>query len=195
MTRFTIIATPIAGLTLLQRYPRSDERGYLDRLFCHEDLASIINGRAIIQINRTYTAKAGTLRGMHFQFPPYAEMKLVSCLRGEVYDVALDLRRGSPTFLNWHAEYLSAANSRTLCIPEGFAHGFQTLAADCELLYLHTAAYQPQGEAGVNALDPRLDIRWPLPVMDRSVRDQAHPFLDPEFSGIDFVEPSLVSTG
>jgi dTDP-4-dehydrorhamnose 3,5-epimerase len=108
MTRFTLIATPIARLTLIKRYTCSDKRGYLDRLFCHEDLASIIEGRTIIQINRTYTAKAGTLRGMHFQLPPYAEMKLVSCLRGEVYDVAIDLRCGSPTLLEWHAEYLTA---------------------------------------------------------------------------------------
>jgi dTDP-4-dehydrorhamnose 3,5-epimerase len=107
-------------------------------------------------------------------------MKLVSCLRGEVFDVAVDRRQDSPTFLQWHAERLSADNHKTLAIPEGFAHGFQTLTADCELLYLHTAAYEPDAEDGLNALDPGLAIDWPLPISDRSVRDQALPAIDPE---------------
>ena len=96
------------------------------------------------------TASRGTVRGMHFQHPPHAETKFVSCLRGEVFDVAVDLRNGSPTFLHWHAEILSADNHRTLVIPEGFAHGFQTLSDDCEMLYFHTAAYNPEAEGGLN---------------------------------------------
>jgi dTDP-4-dehydrorhamnose 3,5-epimerase len=174
MSRFSIQSTPLAGLCLLQRHPIGDERGYLERLFCFQELQSIIEQRAILQINHSLTAKAGTLRGLHFQHPPHAEMKLVSCLCGEVFDVAVDLRQGSPTFLHWHAEHLSADNHRTLAIPEGFAHGFQTLTADCELLYLHTAAYQPTAEGGLDALDPALAIHWPLPISDRSARDQAH---------------------
>jgi len=184
MPRFTTDPTPLAGLSLIQRHPIGDERGYLERLFCTQDLQAIIGQRSILQINHTLTAKAGTVRGLHYQHPPHAEMKLVSCLRGEVFDVAVDLRQDSPTFLHWHAEHLSADNHRTLAIPEGFAHGFQTLTTDCELLYLHTAAYQPDAEDGINALDSKLAIRWPLPISDRSARDQAHAPITVAFTGL-----------
>jgi len=153
-------------------------------LFCTDELKPIIEQRRIVQINRTHTEKAGSVRGIHFQHPPFAEMKLVSCLRGEVFDVAVDLRKNSPTFLQWHAEVLTEANHKTLVIPEGFAHGFQTLTDDCELLYLHTAAYAPDFEAGLNALDPRLTITWPMPIAERSMRDQHHAMLTSEFSGL-----------
>ena len=118
-----------------------------------------------MQINHTLTGRRGTVRGMHYQRPPHAETKFISCLRGEVFDVAVDLRHDSPTFLRWHAEVLSAENHRTLVVPEGFAHGFQTLAEDCELLYLHTAAFAADSEGALNANDPR-------------------PILDDEFLGI-----------
>lgn len=184
MKRITLTDTPLAGLKLLTRHPISDERGYLERLFCRMELADLLEGRSIEQINHTLTAKAGMVRGMHFQYPPHAEMKLVICLKGEIFDVAVDLRRQSPSFLHWHAEYLSAANHRTLVIPEGFAHGFQTLTDDCELLYLHTASYHADVEGALNALDPRLGIAWPLPVRDRSDRDRAHPLLGDSFTGV-----------
>jgi len=169
---------------MIQRQPLGDERGYLERMFCSEEFQSIIGDRRIVQINHTKTAKTGTVRGMHFQHPPYAEMKFVSCLRGEAFDVAVDLRQGSPNFLKWRAEVLSEENHKTFAIPEGFAHGFQTLSDDCELLYFHTAAYQPEAEAGLNALDERLSIKWPLPIAERSVRDQQHPALSDDFAGI-----------
>ena len=121
---------------------------------------------------------------MHYQNPPYAEMKLVSCLKGEVYDVAVDLRKDSPTFLKWHATILSEENHRSFAIPEGFAHGFQTLTDHCELIYLHTAAYAPEAEAGIDALDPFVGIEWPLPITERSVRDQAHRKFNVEFLGL-----------
>lgn len=184
MPRFTTEPTPLTGLNLIQRHPIGDERGYLERLFCTQELHAIIGQRRIMQINHTLTAKAGTVRGLHFQHPPHAEMKLVTCLRGEVFDVAVDLRQDSPTFLHWHAERLSADNHRTLAIPEGFAHGFQTLTEDCELLYLHTAAYQPDAEDGLNALDPRLAIDWPRPISERSARDQAHALITAAFTGL-----------
>lgn len=184
MSRFTLNATPLAGLTLVQRHPIGDQRGYLERLYCCDELADLLDGRAIAQINRTLTVKTGTVRGLHFQYPPHAETKLITCLKGEVFDVAIDLRQGSPTCLHWHAERLSADNHRTLVIPEGFAHGFQTLAANCELLYLHTAPYQADAEGALNAVDPRLAIAWPLPIAERSARDQAHPLLEEGFIGI-----------
>jgi len=123
------------------------------------------------------------VRGLHFQHPPHAEDKLVSCLRGEVFDVAVDLRQGSATFLQWHAEILSADNARSLLIPQGFAHGFQTLTDDCELLYLHSRAYAAGAEGALNVRDPALAIRWPLAFTDISERDAQHPLLTREFTG------------
>jgi dTDP-4-dehydrorhamnose 3,5-epimerase len=121
---------------------------------------------------------------MHFQHPPHAETKFVSCLRGEVFDVAVDLRQGSPTFLHWHAEILTADNHKTLVIPEGCAHGFQTLTKDCEMLYLHTNAYRADAEGGLNAIDTRLAILWPLPITEQSERDSTHPFVSEDFCGV-----------
>jgi len=184
MSRFIINNTPIEGLQVIRRQPIGDARGYLERLFCTNELKGLIGDRSIMQINRTLTAKTGTVRGMHFQHPPQAEMKLVSCLRGEVFDVAVDLRKDSPTFLQWHAEVLNEKNHRTFSIPEGFAHGFQTLTEDCELIYLHTAAYAPEADAGLNALDSHLAIAWPLPIAERSERDRQHLMLTTEFSGL-----------
>lgn len=183
-SRFDILDTPLRGLKLIQRKPIGDHRGYLERMFCAEELESLMPGKDIVQINRTLTVNRGTVRGLHFQYPPHAETKVVSCLRGEVFDVAVDLRQGSSTFLRWHAEILTADNHRTLLIPEGFAHGFQTLTDDCELLYLHTAAYRPSAEGGLNAQDPRLDIRWPVAVLELSSRDAAHPPLTEAFLGV-----------
>lgn len=182
--RFEVTRTPLAGLHVLQRKVLGDARGYLERMFCTEELEGLLDGRRIIQINHTLTAVRGTVRGMHFQLPPYAETKFVSCIRGEVFDVAVDLRRGSPTFLNWHGEILSAENHRTLMIPEGFAHGFQTLSDDSEMLYFHTAAYRAEAEGGVNALDPGLAIVWPLPVAGCSPRDLGHEMITADFTGI-----------
>lgn len=182
--RFDILDLPIQGLRLLQRKPIGDDRGYLERLFCTEELQSLIPEKNIVQINHTLTAKRGTVRGMHFQHPPHAETKFVSCLRGEVFDVAVDLRRGSPTFLHWHAEILSAGNHKSLVIPEGFAHGFQTLTEDCEMLYLHSAAYRSEAEGGLNARDPRLAVQWPLPIGEQSARDTGHPLVSEDFGGV-----------
>lgn len=182
--RFDILDTPLSGLRILQRKPLRDQRGYLERLYCTQDLASVLSGRAIVQINHTLTARRGTVRGMHYQQPPHAETKFVSCIRGEVFDVAIDLRRDSPTFLRWHAETLGEGNHRTLVIPEGFAHGFQTLTDNCEMLYFHTAAYAPDAERGLNPRDPGLALSWPLPIADMSERDAAQPSLAPGFRGI-----------
>lgn len=184
MNRFEIEKTPIPGLQIIQRQPIGDDRGYLERLFCSNELTALSGNRNIVQINHTLTKNKGTVRGLHFQHPPHAEMKLVSCLRGEIFDVAVDLRKESPTFLQYHAVLLSEDNHQSYLIPEGFAHGFQTLTEECELLYFHTAAYAPEAEAGVNALDPLLAIQWPLNLIERSVRDQQHPFLDKNYPGL-----------
>lgn len=184
MSRLTVTETPLAGLRVVHRQPTGDDRGSLARVFCATTLAPAGWSGGVAQINHTVTTYAGTVRGMHFQHPPHAEMKLVSCLRGEVWDVAVDLREGSPTFLKWHAEPLSAQNGAALLIPEGFAHGFQSLADDCELLYLHSTPYVPTAEGGVRFDDPRLRIGWPRPVTQLSARDQAHPLLSDLFTGL-----------
>ncbi len=183
--RFTTLATPIPGLTVIQHHPIVDGRGYFERLFCIDELRDFLPaGNSIAQINHTVTNAPGTVRGLHFQHPPRAECKFVTCLRGEVFDVAVDLRQGSPTFLEWHAETLSAGNHKTLVVPQGFAHGFQTLAETCEMLYLHTAAYHETAAGGFNARDPRLAISWPLPIGELSPRDSAHPLITSHFVGL-----------
>lgn len=182
--RLLIQPTAIAGMMMIGRQPIEDQRGWFERLFCAEELKAVTGGKPIVQINRSLTRRRGTVRGLHFQYPPHAEIKIVACLRGEVFDVAVDLRAGSPTFLRWHAERLSAENRRMLVVPEGCAHGFQTLADDCELLYLHTAPYTPAAEGGIHPQDSRLGIPWPLPIAELSERDRALPALDATFEGI-----------
>ena len=176
--------TNVAGVVVAETSPVMDHRGSFCRLFCESELGEATSGRRIVQINHSTTVMVGAVRGLHYQRPPQAEMKLVRCLRGRVWDVAADLRAGSRTFLQWHAEELTAGNARMLVIPEGCAHGFQVLEPHSELLYLHTAFYDPAGEGGVRYDDPRLGIRWPLPVSDLSQRDLTLPTLDSGFQGV-----------
>ncbi len=183
--RFETSLTALAGLYSVRRLPVGDARGSLERMYCRDELSPLLGERHIAQVNRTHTAHRGTVRGMHFQHRPHAEAKLVSCLRGAVFDVAVDVRRGSPTFLKWHGELLTGDNHLTLAIPEGFAHGFQCLTDDCELLYVHTAAYCREAEGGLHPQDPRLAIAWALPVEALSPRDAAHPFVDDTFPGVE----------
>lgn len=186
MNRFQIKNLKLNGLKKIKRLNLGDQRGFLSRIFCSEELRRAGWTKPVAQINFTYTKKLGTVRGMHFQYHPHAEMKLVSCLRGKVFDVALDLRKNSPTFLQWQSVILSSDNCDALLIPEGFAHGFQTLTADVEMLYLHSVAYAPKAEAGLNALDPRLGIEWPIQIEELYGRDASHALLADAFKGIVF---------
>lgn len=179
-----IITTGVGGVHILSPSPVEDERGWFARLFCSDELRNAGFGEPIAQINRSRTRRKGTVRGMHFQYPPVAETKIVHCLRGKVFDVALDLRRGSPTLLKWHGEELDGERPRALLIPPGVAHGFQALTQECELLYLHSAHYSPKYEGGVRHDDPRAGIRWPLTVTGLSKRDQAHTLLSDIYQGI-----------
>lgn len=183
-SRFEFFTTSLSGLTVIQRKPIEDDRGFFCRFYCAEEFREAGLQKSIAQINHTFTRGKGAVRGLHFQYPPHAEAKIVSCLKGEIYDVALDIRRGSPTFLCWHAEILSAANRKSLLIPEGFAHGFQTLTKDCELIYLHTAPYTPDAERGLNVRDPRFAIVWPLNIAELSKRDLSYACIDNQFEGI-----------
>lgn len=182
----TVRATPLPmeGLMLVSRERLGDERGFFSRMFCSATLANAGWYKPISQINITHTSTRGSIRGLHYQAPPYSEMKLVSCIRGEVMDVAVDLRANSPTFLQWHAQTLSADNGNALLIPEGFAHGFQTMTDDVEMLYFHSMPYTPESEAGLRFDDPLINIVWPLQVTEISVRDQTHGLLSPSYKGI-----------
>jgi dTDP-4-dehydrorhamnose 3,5-epimerase len=184
MGSMNILQTVLPGVVVIESPPIADDRGVFSRFYCEHELTSVIGKRRIVQINHSRTANVGAVRGMHFQKPPHAEIKLVRCLKGSVWDVAVDLRAGSPTFLQWHAEELTPGNARMMVIPEGCAHGFQVLEADSELLYLHTAFYTPESEGGVSCTDPRLGITWPLPVTDLSRRDSSHAPISNDFRGI-----------
>lgn len=175
---------PLAGSYLVDLTPFTDQRGWFARFYCKEEFAQIGHDKEWLQLNHSFTTHQGTIRGMHFQVHPYREIKLVRCIAGAVYDVIVDLRQGSPTFLQWFGVELSAANKKMIYIPEGFAHGFQALTDNCELIYHHSALYTPGAEAGIRHNDPMLHIQWPQPVTVLSDRDAGYPLLDENFKGI-----------
>lgn len=179
-----ITRTPLVDVLIVETNKHQDARGSFMRLFCQSELSNILGARRIIQINQSVTEKKGTVRGLHFQYPPYTEMKLVRCLKGKIFDVAVDLRKGSKTFLQWHSEILTPDNNKMMIIPEGFAHGFQALENESEILYLHTAAYQAEFEGGVLFNDLKLDIQWPIEYTDISDKDRNHPIIDERFMGL-----------
>ncbi len=168
---------PLDGAALVEAEPFQDYRGVFARIFCARELNSIFGDRRIVNSNFARTRRAGTVRGLHFQRPPHQEMKLIRCIRGGVYDVIVDIRRDSPTFLRWHGETLTPGNMRMLIVPEGFAHGFQTLEDDSEVLYMNTAFYAPEFEGGIRYDDPVLGVSWPLDVVEISGKDVSYPFL------------------
>jgi dTDP-4-dehydrorhamnose 3,5-epimerase len=175
---------PLDGLVVIDRRPFQDDRGTLDRLFDFELISSLLPGFRVMQVNHTVTRHPRSVRGMHYQLPPYEDTKIVTCLRGRVFDVVVDVRHDSSTFLCWHGEYLEAGNTRSCLIPAGFAHGFQALEDDCELLYVHGESYRPEAEAGIRPDDPLLSIEWPEQPMRMSTRDAAHPLLTDDWTGI-----------
>ena len=175
MTSNTLTALPIAGAYVAQSTPRGDARGSFMRLFCANDFGDAHGTRDIVQINWSHTVMPGTVRGMHFQAGADADAKWVRCMEGSVWDVIVDLRRASPTFMRWHAVELSPDNAHAVFIPEGCAHGFQTLESDSRLLYLHTEFYAPAAERGVAHDDPQLAIAWPRAVAMISERDRSLP--------------------
>jgi dTDP-4-dehydrorhamnose 3,5-epimerase len=185
MSRFKISPTPLSGLQVIEREAIFDDRGSFSRLFCSRELKDFGWPLPIAQVNHTVTRRKGAVRGLHFQRPPHGETKHVTCLCGQVWDVAVDIRKDSPTLLRWHAEILTSENRRSLLVPPGFAHGFQALTEDVELLYFHSTAYSPDFESGLGAGDPTLAISWPLPIVDLSPRDQAHPAVPSDFEGIE----------
>lgn len=177
-------ALPLAGAYTVDVQAFSDERGWFARVWCKNEFWEIGHTKEWVQMNHSVSYAQGTLRGMHFQHPPFREIKLVRCIAGAVMDVIVDIRQGSPTFLQWQAVQLSADNNRMIYIPEGFAHGFQTLQDNSALLYHHTEFYTPGAEGGIRYDDPLVGIQWTLPVTVISQRDAGHPLLDHKFKGI-----------
>jgi len=175
----------IKNLFVIEPEPFIDDRGKFYRVYCKNELEQVGIYKEIVQINQSLTNHKGSIRGMHYQKPPKAEMKLIKCINGAVYDVAIDLRKGSPTLFKWHGEVLSAENMKMICIPEGFAHGFQALENNSELLYLHTEFYSPQHEAGIRYNDPSINVKWPLEITDVSERDKQHALINKNFKGIE----------
>jgi dTDP-4-dehydrorhamnose 3,5-epimerase len=172
--------TPIAGVLELVGQTFADHRGAFFNAFRAQEptFAQAWGDRPIAQVNISRSEAVGTVRGLHLQAPPHSEAKLVRCLRGRVWDVAVDLRTGSTTYSQWHAVELSPAAANALLIPEGCAHGFQVLEAGSELLYLHSGAWVPEAETGVRFDDPLLAIPWPLPPIGLSERDLGLPLLE-----------------
>jgi dTDP-4-dehydrorhamnose 3,5-epimerase len=179
-----IFETALPGAFVASSRPFCDHRGQFARLFDRDILSAINADRQIVQINHSLTIAAGAVRGMHFQRAPHLEAKWVRCIRGRVFDVAVDLRRGSPTFLQHVSVELSEEAANALFIPEGCAHGFQVIEPGSELLYLHTQSYEPSAEGGVRWDDPLLAIEWPRPATDISQRDHSHPLLTHDFEGL-----------
>ena len=176
--------TKLQGSYTIEVNPFTDERGWFARYFCMDEFKQIGHTKPWLQMNHSATNKKGSLRGMHYQLPPFSEIKLVRCVAGAVFDAIIDLRKESFTFLQWFGAELSAENKKMMYIPEGFAHGFQCLTDNCELLYHHSEYYKPNVEAGIRYDDQRINIRWPLPVTIISMRDSAHQYIDENFKGI-----------
>lgn len=177
------LSTPLTGLRVVETEPFQDARGSFERLFCAEAWAPLREELHFLQVNLSTTIKCGTIRGMHFQRAPAAEAKLIRCVRGHVYDVAIDLRADSPTFLRWHAIELREDDAREIFIPEGFGHGFQALSDNVQMLYFHTKPWAQTHECGIRYDDPMIAIDWPLVPTDISDRDRSHPLLDSSFAG------------
>jgi dTDP-4-dehydrorhamnose 3,5-epimerase len=176
--------TILPGSYTIDLEPFTDERGWFARYFCKNEFMQIGHTKEWLQMNHSTTIKRGSLRGMHYQLPPFSEIKLVRCIEGAVFDVIIDLRENSSTFLQWVGFELSANNKRMIYIPQGFAHGFQCLTYNCQFLYHHSEYYRSDVEAGIKYDDPKISIKWPLPITTISKRDIAHQYLDDDFKGI-----------
>jgi dTDP-4-dehydrorhamnose 3,5-epimerase len=172
------LPTGLTGAVVIEPEPLRDERGHFARTFCREEFRAHGIELTVVQCSVSFNVRRGTLRGLHYQAPPKAEAKLVRCTAGEAFDVIVDLRRGSPTFGRWFATELTAPGGRMIYVPEGFAHGFQTLRDDTELFYMMSESYSPPHARGVRWDDPQLGIRWPMAPTVMSARDRELPPLD-----------------
>lgn len=175
----TFKPSAVHGVTIVQGVAHDDMRGSFRRLWCAKEFGAAGLTGEIVQVSISHTRRQGTLRGIHFQLPPSREAKLVQCLSGRIYDVAVDLRPRSPSFRAWFGVELEGSEPKALFIPEGCGHGFLTLTDDCSVLYLMTDFYDPALSRGVRWDDPSFDIRWPNAPLDILERDRRYPDFDP----------------
>ena len=166
--------THLAGAYTIELEKREDERGFFARFFCVNEFDKEGLDRNIVQINNSLSKDKGTLRGMHYQLAPKAETKIVRCIKGSLYDVIVDLRPSSPTFLKWFGAELSAENRTMMFVPKGFGHGFLTLEENTEAFYLVTEFYSPEHERGLRWNDPKINIEWPIEPIIISDKDKIH---------------------
>ena len=174
----TLEPTKIKDLFVLHRPLRRDERGTFTRLFGADEIAAAGRPTSAVHVNTSTSSGVGTLRGIHFQYPPHAEAKVVACTAGAIWDVGVDLRPGSPTQFQWFGSILTPENGLSMVIPEGFGHAFITLEPNSTAVYIVSAAYSPQHESGVRFDDPTLDITWPITPRVISEKDRAWRSLD-----------------
>ena len=183
-SKLKVDESSLSGLYIITPNSYKDERGAFSRVFCIDELNDLLKGKTIQQVNHSLSVQKGTVRGMHFQYAPDCEVKMVKCMKGKILDVVVDIRKGSKTFLETFSVELSQENQKMLYIPEGFAHGFQTLEENTELLYFHTKLYSSENEGALNIKDPLLNINFPLDIISLSDRDKEHKFLNNSFEGI-----------
>lgn len=174
--------TGIAGAFAVRHDLRCDERGRFKRQYCEREFAAAGLNTRWVQVNHSVTLGRGSIRGLHFQRPPNAEAKLVSCPVGRAFDIVVDLRRGSETFLGWTGVEIDETTS--CYVPEGCAHGFQALTDEVHLIYQHSSNYVPEAEGGVRFDDPAIALAWPLPAGTVSDRDRAFPLISADFAGL-----------
>jgi len=185
--KLNITQTNFKNLYIVEPNFFKDERGVFSRIYCENEMHDIF-GKSIKQINHSFTKDKGTVRGLHFQYEPHAEIKMVKCIRGGILDMVVDIRKNSPTFLKSFSIELTQENQKMMYIPKGFAHGFQTLNDDTELLYFHSSIYEPLNEGALNIKDPILKLKLPMKITNLSKRDEKHKFLDSDFNGIEINE-------
>jgi dTDP-4-dehydrorhamnose 3,5-epimerase len=169
------IETKLKGAFIITPDLIEDERGFFARTFCKREFEEHGLNSGLVQCNISFNKKEGTLRGMHYQTSPHAEVKIVRCTAGAIYDVIIDLRPESPTFRQWFGAELSEKNHQMLYVPEGFAHGYQTLEEQAEVFYQVSAFYHPASERGIRCDDPAFGIEWPIPACVVSNKDATHP--------------------
>lgn len=185
MSKLTITPLRLKGTYLIETNPFKDTRGVFARFFCKTEMEQLLDGKQIVNINFSKNCRKGAVRGLHYQLPPFAELKMPRCIKGKVLDVFVDVRKNSPTFLQWDTVELSEENMKMVVVPEGFAHGFQSLQDNSEIVYLTTQHFSSEYERGLNINDPSLNIKLPLTITDLSDRDSKHPFLtDIAFEGV-----------
>lgn len=177
------IETPLKGLYVVEPKKVEDQRGLFARTFCKKEFSEIGFEKELVQFNHSFNLKKGTTRGMHYQNKPFSETKLIRCVQGRVYDVAIDIRRGSSTFLQYFGVELSQDNMLSMFIPEGFAHGFQTLEDQSSLIYHHSEYYNPEADAGLLYNDAAFKIIWPLEAVNVSEKDKSYPIITDNFKG------------